>query len=199
MTVGAFVGIVALMFVLELPDKTFLATMIMATKARPLMVVCGASLALTLQMGLAVGAGSLLTLIPVHWKDLVIGVLFLAGAAYLLFVPESVEEEKGRREGEIEMAATRWKEITTAFVVVFIGEFGDLTQIQAANFEAKLHQPLEVFLASSLALITVSFLAAYSGRALQRLVPLKRIRLGGGLIFAGLGIWTIVSLIVSIS
>jgi Ca2+/H+ antiporter, TMEM165/GDT1 family len=199
MTVGAFLGIAALMFVLELPDKTFLATVIMATKARPLMVVIGGSLALTIQMGIAVGAGSLLTLFPAHWKDLVVGVLFLGGGAYLLFVPESAEEEKGRREGEIEKAATRWKEITTAFIVIFIGEFGDLTQIQAANFEAKLHQPLEVFLASTLALIAVSFLGAYSGRALQRIIPLSRIRLGGGLIFAGLGIWTITSLIVSIS
>jgi putative Ca2+/H+ antiporter (TMEM165/GDT1 family) len=194
MTVGAFLGVFALMFVLELPDKTFLATVIMSTKARPLMVAFGASLALTVQMAVAVGAGSLLTLFPVHWKDLIVGVLFLGGAAYLLFVPESEEEEKGRREGELEKFGSRWKEITTAFVVVFIGEFGDLTQIQGANFEAKLHQPLEVFLASSLAMICVTFIGAYSGRALQRVVSLKRIRLGGGLIFAGLGVWTLVSL-----
>ena len=198
MTVGAFLGVFALMFVLELPDKTFLATVIMSTKARPLMVAFGASLALTVQMAVAVGAGSLLTLFPVHWKDLIVGVLFLGGAAYLLFVPESEEEEKGRREGELEKFGTRWKEITTAFVVVFIGEFGDLTQIQGANFEAKLHQPLEVFVASSLAMICVTFIGAYSGRALQRVVPLKRIRLGGGLIFAGLGIWTLVSLGVAV-
>ena len=156
MNVGTFVGIMALMFVLELPDKTFLATVIMATRARPSMVVLGGSVALVIQMGIAVGAGSLLTLFPMHWKDLIVGVLFLGGAAYLLFVPESEEEEKGRREAAIEKAATRWKEITTAFVVIFIGEFGDLTQIQAANFEARLHQPLEVFLASSLALIAVT-------------------------------------------
>jgi putative Ca2+/H+ antiporter (TMEM165/GDT1 family) len=199
MTVGAFLGVFALMFVLELPDKTFLATVIMSTKARPLMVAFGASLALTVQMAVAVGAGSLLTLFPVHWKDLIVGVLFLGGAAYLLFVPESEEEEKGRREAALEKFGSRWKEITTAFVVIFIGEFGDLTQIQGANFEAKLHQPLEVFLASSLALICVSFIGAYSGRALQRVVPLKRIRLGGGLIFAGLGVWTLVSLGVAVA
>ena len=199
MNVGTFLGIVALMFVLELPDKTFLATVIMATRARPLMVVIGGSLALTVQMGLAVGAGTLLTFFPVHWKDLIVGVLFLGGAAYLLFVPESAEEEKSRREAEVEVAATRFKEITTAFIVLFIGEFGDLTQIQAANFEARLHQPLEVFVASSLALIAVTFLGAYSGRALQRVVPLQRIRVGGGLIFAGLGIWTLVSLVVAIT
>jgi putative Ca2+/H+ antiporter (TMEM165/GDT1 family) len=198
MTVGAFLGVFALMFVLELPDKTFLATVIMSTRARPLMVALGASFALTVQMALAVGAGSLLTLFPVHWKDLIVGVLFLGGAAYLLFVPESEEEKKGRREGELEKFGSRWKEITTAFVVIFIGEFGDLTQIQGANFEAKLHQPLEVFLASSLAMICVSFIGAYSGRALQRVVPLKRIRLGGGLIFAGLGVWTLVSLGVAV-
>jgi len=199
MNVGTFLGIVALMFVLELPDKTFLATVIMATRARPLMVVIGGSLALTVQMGLAVGAGTLLTFFPVHWKDLIVGVLFLGGAAYLLFVPESAEEEKSRREAEVEVAATRFKEITTAFIVLFIGEFGDLTQIQAANFEARLHQPLEVFVASSLALIAVTVLGAYSGRALQRVVPLQRIRVGGGLIFAGLGIWTLVSLVVAIT
>ncbi len=199
MNVGAFLGIVALMFVLELPDKTFLAQVIMSTRARPLMVVLGASSALTIQMGLAVGAGSLLTLIPVHWKDLVVGVLFLGGAAYLLIVPESVEEEKGAREADVEKSATRWKEVSTAFVVVFIGEFGDLTQIQAANFEAKLHQPLEVFLAASLSLIAVSFLAAYSGRALQRVVPLHRVRIGGGVIFAALGVWTLVALAVAVS
>jgi len=38
MTVGAFLGVFALMFVLELPDKTFVATVIMSTRARPLMV-----------------------------------------------------------------------------------------------------------------------------------------------------------------
>jgi putative Ca2+/H+ antiporter (TMEM165/GDT1 family) len=198
-TVGAFLGIFALMFVLELPDKTFVATVIMATKARPALIVMGGATALILQMGIAVGAGSLLTLFPVHWKDLVVGLLFVGGSAYLLFVPESKEEEKGEREASLEDAGSRWKAVTTAFVVIFIGEFGDLTQIQAANFEAKLHQPLEVFLASSLALIGVSFLGAYGGKALQRVIPLSRIRLGGGLIFAVLGLWTLISLAVNVS
>ncbi|MGB8197632.1 MAG: TMEM165/GDT1 family protein [Acidimicrobiales bacterium] len=199
MNIGAFVGIMALMFVLELPDKTFLATVIMATRARPLMVVIGGSLALTIQMGIAVGAGSLLTLFPPHWKDLIVGLLFCAGAGYLLFVTESDEEEKGRREAAIEMAATHWKEISTAFVVIFVGEFGDLTQIQAANFEGKLHQPLEVFLASSIALIAVTFLGAYSGRALQKRISLKHIRLFGGVVFAGLGLWTLIALLVDVA
>lgn len=195
MHVGVFLSIFGLMFVLELPDKTFIAQVIMGTKARPSMVVLGASIALTIHMALAVGAGSLLTLFPVHLKDLIIGLLFLGGAGYLLFVTEEEEEEKGEEEAALEKPGTRWKEISTAFVVIFVGEFGDLTQIQAANFEAKLHQPLEIFLASTLSLIAVSFLGAYGGKALLRVIPLKMVRLGGGLIFAGLGLWTLGSLV----
>jgi len=194
MNFGTFAGIFALMFVLELPDKTFIATVIMSTRARASMIVIGASIALVIHMGLAVAAGSLLSIVPSTAKNLIIGVLFLAGAAYLLFVSEEHEQAEGEREASIEKAGTRWKEATTAFVVIFIGEFGDLTQIQAANLVAKFHDPLMVFVASSLSLIAVTFLGAYGGQALQRVIPLKRIRMTGGVIFAGLGLWTLGSL-----
>lgn len=197
MRLGVFFGILVLMFFLELPDKTFIAMIVMSTRARPAMIFLGASIALTLQMGLAVLAGSLLTLFPVHIKDLIVGLLFLAGAAYLLIVSEKEEVEKGEEEGLEERRGTRLKEASTAFAVLFVGEFGDLTQIQAANFEAKLHQPLEVFLASSIALIAVSALGSYGGVALQRIMPLAKIRIAGGLVFAGLGVYTLVRLVTS--
>ena len=183
------------MFVLELPDKTMIATIVMSTKARPWSIVVGASSAFVVQMGLAVLAGGLLTLLPVRAKDVVVGLLFLGGAAYLLFVSEDKVEREGEREGEREVAGSRWREIATAFTVIFVAEFGDLTQIQAANFTAKTHQPLEVFIASSLAMITISFVGAFGGQQLQRIVPLKKIRVGGGVIFAGLGIYTLVRVV----
>ncbi len=192
MSPGAFAGIMALMFLLELPDKTMIATVVMSTRARPSSIVLGASSAFVVQMGIAVAAGSLLTLLPVRPKDVVVAVLFLGGAAYLLLVPARVEEREGEVEAAREHSGTRWREVSTAFTVIFLGEFGDLTQIQAANLSAKTHQPLEVFLASSIALVAVSFLGAYGGRALQRVVPLRFIRLGGGVVFAGLGLYTLV-------
>ena len=197
MTVGAFLGIFALIFLLELPDKSMIATVVMSTKVRPSSIVIGASGGFMVQMGIAVAAGSLLTLLPAHQKDLVVALLFLGGAAYLLLSSEEKAEESGAATAEAEHPATRWREITTAFVVIFLGEFGDLTQIQAANFSAKTHQPLEVFLAASLALIVVSFLGAYGGQLLQRVVPLRMIRLAGGLIFAALGVYTLVKLFTS--
>jgi putative Ca2+/H+ antiporter (TMEM165/GDT1 family) len=193
MTVGAFLGIFALMFVLELPDKTMIATIVMSTRARSSSIVIGASAGFVVQMGIAVGAGGLLTLLPAHVKNVIVAVLFLGGAGYLLLSREEEEESSGEEKAMSERSSTRLKEISTAFTVIFLAEFGDLTQIQAANFTIKTHQPLEVFLAGSIALVCVSFLGAYGGQLLQRVIPLRWIRFGGGLIFLGLGIYTVVN------
>jgi putative Ca2+/H+ antiporter (TMEM165/GDT1 family) len=194
---GTLVGVFALIFVLELPDKTMIATIVMSSRARPLAVALGASAGFVAQMGIAVGAGGLLTLLPHGIKDVIVGLLFLGGAAYLLLVPEKKQEEAGEREAAAERRTSWRREMLTAFTVIFLGEFGDLTQIQAANFAAKLHQPLEVFVACSLALVSVAFIGSFAGQALQRVVPLAKIRLGGGLIFLALGIYTFINLFTS--
>lgn len=197
MSVGTFLGIMALMFVLELPDKTMIATIVMSTRARPSSIAVGASVGFVIQMGLAVAAGGLLTLLPVHVKDAIIAALFLGGAAYLFFSSEEKETDEGERQGAREQRATPLREMVTAFSVIFVGEFGDLTQIQAATLSAKTHQPFEVFLAGSLALVIVAVLGAYGGKLLQRVVPLGKIRLAGGVIFLGLGVYTLVQLFTS--
>ncbi len=197
MSVGVLAGVFALIFVLELPDKTMIATIVMSSRARPLAVAMGASAGFVVQMGIAVTAGGLLTLLPSRVKDIIIGLLFLGGALYLLLVPEKSEEATGERRGEVASGASWRREALTAFGVIFLGEFGDLTQIQAANFSAKFHQPVEVFAACSLALICVAFLGAFAGRALERVVPLAKIRLGGGVIFLGLALYTFINLATS--
>jgi len=95
-----------------------------------------------------------------------------------------------------ERPSSRPKEIATAFSVIFISEFGDLSQIQAASFSVRTHQPLEVFLAGSIALISVTFLGAYGGQLLQRVMPLEWIRRAGGTIFVALGVFTLITLVI---
>ncbi len=194
MSFAALAGVFGLIFVLELPDKTMIATIVMSARARASMVFLGASVGFVVHMGIAAVAGGLLTKLPHTAKDAVVGALFLAGAAYLLLVPERHEEEVGEKEGSAEVRATKWREAVTAFTVIFVGEFGDLTQIQAANLVARTHQPLGVFAASSLALVAVAALGAFAGQALVRWLPLAKIRLIGGLVFLGLAIWTFVGL-----
>ncbi|MDE3008801.1 MAG: TMEM165/GDT1 family protein [Acidobacteriota bacterium] len=197
MSIGTFLGVMALMFVLELPDKTMIATIVMSTRARPLSIAIGASAGFVVQMGIAVAAGGLLTLLPGRVKDGVVAALFLGGAAYLFFSSEETAEEKGEREATRERRSTVLREIITAFGVIFVGEFGDLTQIQAATLSARTHQPWGVFFAGSIALVVVAFLGSFGGKFLQRYVPLEKIRFVGGLIFLGLGLYTLVQLFTS--
>ena len=187
MSLASLAGIFGLMFVLELPDKTMVATIVMSARARPLMVWIGASVAFVVQMAIAAVAGGFLAKLPHTPKEIVVAVLFLGGAAYLLFVPEKAEETKGTRQGSAEHRASRRREATTAFTVIFVGEFGDLSQIQAANFVARTHQPVLVFVVASSALVCVAALGAFAGQTLIKYVPLAKVRLVGGLIFAGLG------------
>jgi Ca2+/H+ antiporter, TMEM165/GDT1 family len=189
---GIVVTVFALIFVAELPDKTMIATLIMGSRYRPVLVWLGATLAFGIHAALAVLAGQLLQLLPHRWVEAVTALLFAAGAAYLLFVPEKEELE----EGEEEAAGARRgvKTVGAAFGVIFVGEFGDLTQILTANLAAKYHAPGAVFVGAFAALTTVAALGAFGGRALLRYLPLAIIRRAGGVLLAGFAVYTLVTI-----
>jgi putative Ca2+/H+ antiporter (TMEM165/GDT1 family) len=182
-----------LIFVAELPDKTMIATLIMGSRYRPLLVWIGATSAFAVHAAVAVAVGQLLQLLPHKWIEGVTAVLFAAGAAYLLFVPEKEEEEEGEKEADSSRRGL--KTVGAAFLVIFIGEFGDLTQILTANLAAKYHAPAEVFIGAFAGLATVSALGAFGGRALLRFLPLAIIRKAGGVLLAGFAVYTLVELV----
>jgi Ca2+/H+ antiporter, TMEM165/GDT1 family len=63
----------------------------------------------------------------------------------------------------------------TTFVVVFLAEWGDLTQILTASLAARFHAPLAVGVGAGLALWSVAALAVIAARPLRRLpAPLVR-------------------------
>ncbi len=192
MQLGIVATVFALVFVAELPDKTMIATLIMGSRYRPLLVWVGATTAFAIHAGLAVAVGQLLQLLPHRWIEAVTAVLFAGGAAYLLLVPEKVEEEEGEEEADTTRRGA--KTIGAAFLVIFVGEFGDLTQILTANLAAKYHAPAEVFVGAFAALASVAALGAFSGRALLRVLPLAAIRKVGGALLAGFAVYTLVRL-----
>jgi putative Ca2+/H+ antiporter (TMEM165/GDT1 family) len=179
--------------VAELPDKTMIATLIMGSRYRPLLVWLGATLAFAFHAALAVAVGQLLQLLPHKWIEAVTAVLFAAGAVYLLVVPEREEEEHG--EEEADSAGKGIKTVGTVFLVIFVGEFGDLTQILTANLAAKYHAPAQVFIGAFAALTSVAALGAFGGRALLRFLPLAVIRKAGGVLLAGFALYTLATLI----
>jgi putative Ca2+/H+ antiporter (TMEM165/GDT1 family) len=193
MQLGVVLAVFAVIFVAELPDKTMIATLIMGSRNRPLLVWIGATAAFGLHAALAVVAGRLLALLPHAWVEGITALLFAGGAAYLLFVSEADEEVEGAEE--VEAAPTGLRPIATAFVVILVGEFGDLTQLLTANLAARYRAPLSVFVGAFAALAVVGAIGAYGGRALLRVAPLRIIRRVGGVLLAGLALYSLVTLI----
>ena len=182
-----------LIFVAELPDKTMIATIIMGSRYRPVLVWLGATLAFGIHASLAVAVGQFLQLLPHQWIEAVTTLLFAGGAAYLLFVPEEREEAEGEVEADRTPKGART--VGAAFLVILVGEFGDLTQILTANLAAKYHAPVEVFIGAFAGLATVAALGAFGGKALLRILPLALIRKVGGVLLAGFAAYTLVTLV----
>ena len=80
-----FASVFSVIFIAELPDKTALSTLLMATKGRPTAVFLGVALAFLVQCLVAVGFGRLIALLPEAWVHLASGIVFLffAGQAWL--------------------------------------------------------------------------------------------------------------------
>ena len=70
-------------FVVELPDKTFIATLVMSTKMRPLFVWIGVALAFLVQTGVAVGIGKAASFLPEQLIHTVAALMFVIGAIIL--------------------------------------------------------------------------------------------------------------------
>ncbi|MBL1117779.1 TMEM165/GDT1 family protein [Streptomyces sp. 110] len=167
-TVAAVVfGVV---FLAELPDKTALAGLMLGTRYRASYVFVGVAAAFALHVGLAIAAGSVLTLLPHRLLQAIVGVLFLGGAAMLLFKKDDGEEEVRKPADQ-----SFWKVSGAGFMLILIAEFGDLTQIMTANLAARYDDPLSVGVGALLALWAVAGLGIVGGRTLMRYVPLRLI------------------------
>ena len=80
--------------------------------------------------------------------------------------------------------------------MIFVGEFGDITQIATANFAARYDDELlAVWLGAFLGLTVVSGLAIVAGRGLLKVVPVTLVRRIAGVALGLLAIGTLVELI----
>ena len=159
-------------FLVELPDKTFIAAVVLSTRYRPLMVWVGVGLAFFVQTLVAVAAGKLTTLLPDTLLTGVAAVIFLLGAIVLFRTAPGADA--GEQETEQEYAAkasenkTGLKAVVASFLVLFAAEWGDLSQLLTISMVARFDDHVSVFVGAWGALLTVSGLAILSGRLLLR-------------------------------
>ena len=192
MSISVLLGVFPVVFLGELPDKTMFASLVLSTKGRPVMVWLGAAAAFAVHVAIAVSVGvALFTILPHRAVDAVVAVIFLAGAGLAIREVGRERQHEDREEHLATAAAARHRRAAlTAFLVIFIAEWGDLTQVLTANLAARLHSPLSVAIGSVLALWAVAALAVVGGRGLLRWVNMATIRIVTAVILIGLGIAT---------
>ncbi|GAB4056112.1 TMEM165/GDT1 family protein [Catellatospora paridis] len=189
----AYVAIVPV----ELPDKTFVATLVLSTRYRPLPTWLGAVAAFGVQCVIAVGFGVLLTKLPTRPVQLVAALLFAVGAFVLARGAKQADAEEKEQEAEFEAKAVEpkrgWRAAAASFVVLFTAEWGDLSQLLLAGLVASGRPMLPTFLGGWLGLATVSGLAVLLGRWLLKRVRLAVIR------YVGAGVCTVLAVVTLLS
>ena len=184
----AVIGIAfAVTFLAELPDKSMFASLVLATRHRPGWVWAGAAAAFAVHMAIAVTAGQLLALLPHRIVDWVVAGLFTAGAAYLWFSsfrPEHQEGTDAARQGAAPPSFLRVA--ATSFTLIFVAEWGDVTQLTAANLAAR-YNPVLVFAGATAGLWAVAAVAVSIGAKSLSLIPMAWVNRITGLILLALG------------
>jgi putative Ca2+/H+ antiporter (TMEM165/GDT1 family) len=166
-------------FVVELPDKTFVAALVLSTRYRPLAVWVGVGLAFLVQTLIACTVGGLVTLLPHEIVEIVAGLIFLVGAILLLREAPKADVEEAETEEEYAAKARAPKAglaaVGASFLVLFAAEWGDLSQLLTISLVGRYHDAVSVFVGAWGALLVVSGLAVVAGRFLLRYLRLSTI------------------------
>jgi Ca2+/H+ antiporter, TMEM165/GDT1 family len=186
-------------FIVELPDKTFIAALVLSTRYRPLAVWIGVGLAFGVQTLVAVTAGALATLLPDVLIRSVAFLIFLIGAIVLVRTAPGADAAEKEQEEEFAAKAAEPKSFVKAavasFLVLFAAEWGDLSQLLTISFVTKYHDHLSVFAGAWAALLTVSGLAVLAGRVLLRYMRLSVLHYVGAGVCLVLAVVTLVEVI----
>jgi putative Ca2+/H+ antiporter (TMEM165/GDT1 family) len=177
-----------IIFLGELPDKSMFASLVMAARGRPFAVWVGAASAFFIHVAIAVTIGvAIFNVLPRRVLDLVVAAMF-GFSAYLAF--EAARPTP--RVAPVEAPDTG-RVVATAFGVIFLAEWGDLTQVLTANLSARYHAPLSVAVGATLALWAVAGLAVIGGHGLLSRLPTRPMRLVTGSVLALLSLLAFVA------
>lgn len=177
---GTVFGVV---FIGELPDKTMFASLLLAAKGRAGLVWMGAASAFLLHVAIAVTVGGVLfTLLPHRLVQGVVALMFLIGAV-MAFRSDGEDDDDVPGDTGYRIGGART--IGTAFLVIFVAEWGDLTQILTANMAARYDNAIEVGIAATAALWAVAGVAMVAGRLIRNL-PVALVRRITGIVLLAL-------------
>jgi Ca2+/H+ antiporter, TMEM165/GDT1 family len=188
-------------FLVELPDKTFIAALVLSTRYNHWAVWLGVGAAFGVQTTVAVLAGKLVTLLPDGLIQGVAIAIFLISAAVLFRTAANADTEEKEQEEEYAAKVIEPKSFFRAmvfsFLVLFAAEWGDLSQLLTINLVARFHDQVSVFIGAWAALLAVSGLAVLAGRVLLRYMRLSVLHYVGSAVCVLLAAYTAYELLLA--
>jgi len=186
MSVEAVWAAFVLIAISEFGDKTQLATISLAAQYRkPWIVFLAATLALTAASVVGVAASSLLArVLPFTLISKIAGILFIAFGILTSFGKVSWQG----RDMEV-------KAFWGALSLIFLSELGDKTQLAVIALAAKMQAPLEIILGVTAAFLVLSGVAVVVGEKLARVVPMRWVKRGAGILFIVIGALILLNLL----
>ena len=174
-------GIVALA---EIGDKTQLLAFLLAARfRRPLPIVLGIFVATLLNHAFAAAVGALVSeLLGPSVMRWVLGLSFLAMAVWTM-VPDEIDET--------EASLARFGVFMTTLIAFFVAEMGDKTQVATVALAARYSEMAMVVAGTTLGMMLATVPAVYFGERIAGKVPLTLVHGIAALIFAGLGMATL--------
>ncbi|NJN87683.1 MAG: TMEM165/GDT1 family protein [Leptolyngbyaceae cyanobacterium SL_7_1] len=193
---AAFTAGLLLITVSELGDKTFFIAMILAMRHSRRLVLVGVVAALAVMTVLSVLLGQVVSLLPAEWVHYAEVVLFLGFGIKLLLdasrmadqcdLTEQREAEAVVVKAEKHWANTSWAVVLEAFVLTFVAEWGDRTQLATIALAAANH-PLGVTSGAIIGHTICAAIAVMGGRYLAGRISERTITALGGILFLVFG------------
>jgi putative Ca2+/H+ antiporter (TMEM165/GDT1 family) len=171
----------------EIGDKTQLLAFLLAARfRRPLPIVLGIFVATVANHAFAAAVGSLVSdLLGAGVMRWVLGLSFLAMAAWIM-VPDEIDEQEAQ-------LATYGVFVTT-LIAFFIAEMGDKTQIATVALAARYESMAAIIAGTTFGMMLANVPAVYFGERIANKVPLKLVHGIAALIFAVIGMATLLGM-----
>ncbi|MAO40783.1 MAG: hypothetical protein CMK70_11400 [Pseudohongiella sp.] len=180
----AFLVSTGLVTLAEIGDRTQLLAFLLAARfLRPAPIILAILLATLANHAVAGLIGSWLSALlepqALRW---VLGVSFVAMAVWVL-IPDSLEDTKTK--------TTSFGVFGTTFITFFLAEIGDKTQIATVALAAQYEALVWVVIGTTLGMMIANIPAVYVGDKLADRLPVRAIHIVAAIIFAALGVATL--------
>lgn len=185
MSLSLILSSFALLFLAEIGDKTQLMAMTLAHRYRVAPVIAGTFLAFLVLNLLSVALGGALS----QWLPRRM-IVSAAAALFLWFAWRSWLA--GGEEEEEEEEIDGHRVLLTSFMLIFVAELGDKTQLALIALAAQSGDPVAVFLGGTAALWTISLLGIFVGAKLLRRFHRRYVQRAAAGLFAAFGLAALV-------